>query len=119
MTIAFRIHCGKIFVENYHSTVSLFSFFLSRFPFNWKTFPTGFIFAFSIESLLVYLVSKLNFTIAWSILGAYWMLTAFIDDIKQELTALNKNWKSEGSGVELTKKLHDIIQLNAEVKQLS
>lgn len=47
------------------------------------------------------------------------MLTAFIDDIKQELTALNKNWKSEGSGVELTKKLHDIIQLNAEVKQLS
>lgn len=68
---------------------------------------------------MVYLVSKINFTIAWSILGAYWMLTAFVNDIKQELTALNKNWKSDGSGAELTKKLHDIIQLNAEVKQLS
>lgn len=75
--------------------------------------------AFSIESLMVYLVSKINFTIAWSILGAYRVLAAFVDDIKQEITALNKNWKSEGNGVKVTKKLHDIIQLNADVKQLS
>lgn len=92
------------------------NFVFSRSPVDYKD-PCGFI-AFSlVEFYIIYYALKFSAIFTCYPIGVSYFMSAFAEDIKQELISLDELNAKEESEKNLYKKLCNIIELHSTVKQ--
>lgn len=91
---------------------------LSRLPFNWRTVP-GYFNAFCIEFGPIFYVTLFCACNMALQVGTCRLMVAFVDDVKAQLSALDKHNKKNGSSVESLKRFRNCAQLHTAAKQLS
>lgn len=124
-TIVYQAWWVLVFKQAYTNADEIlqsFSFSLKkfyRFPFDRNTFPLGYTLASCFEVTFTILGTYIC-GISFNFLnGSRIILTAYIEDIKQELRSLNDRLKSERPNQTDQLKLVEIINLHLETKQLS
>lgn len=95
-----------------------FFFLYHRLPFNWKSFPIGYLAAVIIEMAIgIVQFSVIAFLMSFAF-GAVIFFMAVSTDIRQELNALNMAWKENHDREELATSVRVIIKIHAAAKQL-
>lgn len=93
-------------------------FLIQRAIFDWRT-PTAYFFAFICEMLGMAYAMIVGLVPLIHALGACWILIAFIDDIKTDMSTLIARKKKGISVAKLYVNLIEFIHLREEMKQLS
>lgn len=75
-------------------------------------------FAFAFQFLVTGYAIIVGSALLLHALASMWLFTAFVDDIKSDMGALNAYKRNETSDAKLFKHLCEFIQFHAEIKQL-
>lgn len=92
--------------------------FLFRAIFDWRS-PTAYIFAFTFEILATSCAMTVGLVLLIHAVGSCWILIAFIDDIKTEMSSLNAQKRTGIHVAKLYANLIVFLRLRKELKQLS
>lgn len=91
---------------------------ISRFPFNWKT-PIGYILALASEMIAAFWTQLVLVPNGCFLIGSCWFVVAFVDDIVNDVSVLNRYGKWMGNAWKLEQQLYFIVQNIVDVQQLS
>lgn len=119
----------KIFAWDYHfgkpeqikifDILLIFFFVSKRFPFNWKSFPIGYLVAVCFEFFGAIVLFGLVASLTIFFVGICMFLLAITKDIKQELEIFNEIDENNVDEKELEEKFCEIIQLHSDAIHLS
>lgn len=98
--------------------IFLRNIFFSRTIFDWRT-PTTYIFAFTFEFIAAAYIILVAIVLLMHAFGSCWILIAFVDDIKTDLSALDAYKRNQISEVKLYEYFCEYIRLYKDIKQLS
>lgn len=116
------IHHGKIVFRLFaFKSVRSFSnaFFLSRFPFNWKT-PLGYLIAFSSQCLQAYATISSLLPMICYLAGSCWLLVHFARDSTHDLSlfTINSSPNKDAEG-RMKEQFCNIIKFHGDLIELS
>lgn len=89
-----------------------------RFPYK-QMQPWGYLMCWLLEFLETFSISLYLVPNVCLLIGICWLLIAFVKDISDDLLKLNIRRASHGHRREVTVRFRSVVQLHAEVKQLS
>lgn len=92
---------------------------LNRLPFNWKSFPFGYLGAMFLDTMLAYGVLRIGSYLTCYLVVSFLVLMEFSRDMKQAIETMNENWKINRNEVELMEELREIIWFNGNTRELS
>lgn len=98
--------------------INLWRVFFFRYPFEWKS-PIGYLAAYFCQLTGTFCCNLTSTTVVTLFIGSCWLDSAFIEDITNNLSLLNKS-NANNSG-DRTKKdiFRDIIQFHVDIRRLS
>lgn len=87
-------------------------------PFDWQT-PCGYLIALGTQFASAFGVLFSATTVLGFLVGSCWIFVKIVDDITTDLKHLNENVSSDRTMRIMKMRLHDIIEIYSDAKQLS